>query len=81
MNAHCLREPEIVFFVWNNGVVAKKFVFCDEKLKRQVTVEASHNAARLFFVLLMGMAAFERSKETLASFCELLVRLMFGTGS
>lgn len=56
-------------------------MFCDEKLKRQVSVEASHNAARLFFVLLMGMAAFERSKETLASFCELLVRLMFGTGS
>lgn len=64
MNAYCLREPEIVFFVWNTGVVTKKFVFCYEKLKRQVSVEASHNVARLFFVLLMDMAAFERNKET-----------------
>lgn len=59
MKARCLPGLEIVLFVQNAGINAKNFVICDGKLERQVSVEAAHKTAQVFFVVLMGVGAFE----------------------
>lgn len=80
MTARCLLGLEIVLFVRNTRVIAKNFVICNEKLKSQVSVETARKTARVVFVSFMGLGAFKRVKggKLLASFIELLARLIFG---